>query len=544
MDRGLSINTEAKHNELSSNVEQLRFSVMTYMKRKEIFVVILCLIIGFALRFYTFDKKSLWVDEVYTFNDSRDDLSGQMKFYEKNPTYLHPPLFFVLTHLFYPFEKPERDLRIIPLIFGIFSIPMIYFLSRLFSPGIALPCTLSLTFMTYHVSLSQEGRSYTLIMFLGMAGLYFFLKYLKTPRKIYLPLAAIFFGILFYISYSSISFIVLSQVLWLYRAGGNSKKPRLPSFLFLNGLIFLICLPWILFVASHYKFQPWMDPFQGKVALSLSSILYWIFHDWTLHLPLMIFSITLLILLPVFSSEKRNALLLLLLMLLPVTGGYLFCELTGINHFFSSRYFINFLPLLFISLYLSLSNIEVRFERLRRYIRPSLLFLIFFIASNLIILPLYYKSEKLNLRGLVNYLKGELKEGDKIFDSAPGLGFSPGILHYFGTFPASRHYIFTARMISQNEIDYAKSFTYGDKQFTIYHSSSCCNQYVNDGSRIWMITNKQMGGRLKAYPQFVLKGFFDASFLNYERFPYDASIYLFLLDPRSPGEKGIDLPTE
>ncbi len=518
---------------------------MSYVKRKEIVVVILCLVIGFALRFYSFDHKSLWVDEVYTFNDSRDGLNSQMKFYKENPTYLHPPLFFVLTHLFFPFEKPERDLRIIPLIFGILSIPMIYFLSRLFSPDIALPCTLSLTFMTYHISLSQEGRSYTLVMFLGMAGLYFFVKHLQTLKKIYLPFAAFFFGILFYISYSSISFLVLTQILWLYRPRGNDKKPRLSSFFVLNGLIFLICLPWILFVLFHHKSQPWMDPFQGKVVLSYWSILYWVFHDWTIHLPLMIFSILLLILLPVFSTDKRNALLLLILILLPVTGTYLFCEFTGINHFFSSRYFITFLPLFFIPLYLSLSTIEVKFERPRRLIRPTLLFLVFFIASNLIILPLYYKSEKLNLRGLVNYLKGEVKEGDKIFDSAPASGLLPGILHYFGTYPKGRQYEGNVSIISEiGELQFSKSFTYLDKQFAIYHSNSCCNQYIKDGSRIWFITNKEMAKKLKDYPSFVLKGFFDGSYLNYDRFPFDASIYLFLLDPKSPGEKGIDMPIE
>ena len=111
--------------------------------RKEFFILLLCLLIGFALRFYTFDQKSLWLDEVHTFNDSRDDLKGQIKFYKENPTFLHPPLFFILTHLFYPFAKPERDLRIIPLIFGTLSIPMIYLLAGSFSPLIALPCALS-----------------------------------------------------------------------------------------------------------------------------------------------------------------------------------------------------------------------------------------------------------------------------------------------------------------------------------------------------------------------------------------------------------------
>src|SRR3974377_1866335 len=130
---------------------------MSVTTRKEVFVLILCLLIGFALRFYTFGEKSLWVDEVYTFNDSRVDLNGQIKFYKENPTFLHPPLFFVLTHLFHPFENPERDLRVIPLIFGTLSIAMMYLLARSFSPDIALPCTLSLTFMAYHISLSQDG---------------------------------------------------------------------------------------------------------------------------------------------------------------------------------------------------------------------------------------------------------------------------------------------------------------------------------------------------------------------------------------------------
>ena len=175
---------------------------MSYVKRKEILVVIFCLLIGFALRFYTFDRKSLWIDEIHTFNDSRDGLRGQFNFYKENPSYLHPPLFFILTHQFYPFTKPERDLRIIPLIFGTLSIPMIYLLAGSFSPAIALPCTISLTFMTYHISLSQDGRSYSLTMFLGMLSLYFFIKYLKTSKIRYLVLVPFLYATLFFTTYS------------------------------------------------------------------------------------------------------------------------------------------------------------------------------------------------------------------------------------------------------------------------------------------------------------------------------------------------------
>ena len=43
---------------------------------------------------------------------------------------------------------------------------------------------------------------------------------------------------------------------------------------------------------------------------------------------------------------------------------------------------------------------------------------------------------------------------------------------------------------------------------------------------------------------YVLKGFFDGSFSNFRRFPEDASMYLFLWDPKSPREKGMDIPIE
>ncbi|MBS3918998.1 MAG: glycosyltransferase family 39 protein [Deltaproteobacteria bacterium] len=509
--------------------------------KKEILLVLLCLLMGFALRFYTYDQKSLWLDEIYTFNDSRYGIQEQLKYYEENPTFLHPPLFFILTHLFYPFTKPERDLRIIPLIFGTLSIPMFYFLARSFSPNIAISCTLSLSLMTYHIYLSQDGRSYSLLLFFGMAGLYFFLKHLETLKNRYLIPVALFFASSFYTSYSSIPFIALSQILWFYRANEENHK-KLSSFLILNGLVFLLCLPWVLFAAVNYKGQPLMDPYQLRFPISLGDFLYGIFHDWVPHLPLIITSITLLILFPFFSKNKRNALILLAVFIFPIVALYLFCKLWNVNHFVTSRYFINFLPLFFIALYLSLSAIEDRFKRLKGVMRLRVLFVILFTASNLVILPFYYNAEKQDLRGLVNYLKGQLREGDKIFDF--NMTYVPGILHYFRVYPEGRHYIIPFQKFSGKEIEFKKSFVYKNKNYTIYSSYTCCQEYVADGSRLWIVAGKNTAKTIKKTLPCVLKGYFDGSFLNFNRFPTDASIYLFLWDPKSPEEKGIDMPIE
>jgi mannosyltransferase len=515
---------------------------MSYLKRKEILVVIFCLLIGFALRFYTFDQKSLWIDEIHTFNDSRDGLKDQLKYYKENPTNLHPPLFYILTHLFYPFPKPERDLRIIPLIFGTLSIPMIYFLSRSFSPTIALPCTLCLTFMTYHIYFSQDGRMYSLIMFLGMMGLYFFIKHLKTSKKSDLFWVAVCFAILLHTNYSSILFIAVAQILWFYRIDETQKRPAFTSFLILNGITLLLCIPWIFYIVFNYKGQPVMDPLTIQDIGSLWNLIQVILNDWVPHTPLTIASLILLILFPFFFKNKANSLILIALFVLPVVGLYLYCKLLNVTQFITSRYFINFLPFFFITLYLSLEAIESKLGRLKRFVRPGLLFLILFISSNLIILPFYYEGEKQDFRGLVNYLNHHLRDGDKVFVGT--FTYIPGILHYFRVEPKTRHYSIPYSWIDPGkEFEFKVSLISENRNLDVYHSNIPYSRYVADGSRLWIVAGKgPTAEAIRKNLPCVLKGYFDGSFAMFRRFPSDASMYLFLWDPRSPGEKGIDIP--
>jgi 4-amino-4-deoxy-L-arabinose transferase-like glycosyltransferase len=517
---------------------------MKERKKKEWLILVLCLIIGFTLRFYNFDQKSLWIDEVHTFNDARQGIEDQIRYFKEHPSdFLHPPLFYLLTHLFYPFEKPERDLRIFPLIFGIISIPMIYFLAKLFSPPIALPCTLSLAFMTYHISFSQDGRSYSLLVFLGMAALYFFLKYLKTHKKLDLLLVGFLFSLLFYTSYSAIPFILFSQLLWFYQPGEEYKKPNISSVLTLNVIILLFCAPWIIYLILNYKGQPVVDRIFIENLGSLKQIALNILNDWVPTAPLTVVSILVLFLFPIFSENRKNALLLLTLTFSPVLGLYVFCKVVNINHYFSSRYVINFLPPFLISIFLSLHTMEAKLQRWNRWnsiLRFRLLFLILFIASNLTILPLYYRSEKQDFRDLVAYLEGQLQDGDNIF--VKSLAYIPGMLHYFKVYPESRHYNYPVWLDDSGHEILAKVTLIGQKKrFAIHFSSSGYGRYVADGGRLWIIVGKQAVKEMKECSACVFKGYFDGSFCNFRRFPSDASMFLFLLDPKSPGERGIDL---
>jgi hypothetical protein len=513
------------------------------VREREFFILICCILVAFALRFYTFDQKSLWIDEIHTFNDSREGIQNQLKYYKENPTYLHPPLFFVLTHLFYPFTEPERDIRIIPLIFGILSIPMIYLLSKQFLPKIAIPCTISLTFMTYHIYLSQNGRPYSLIMFIGMAGLYFFMRHLQALKKGYLFPAAFFFATLFYTSYSAIPFIVSSQILWFYRIREDKRRPPFSSFLIFNGSVLILCLPWLVFLGLNYHGQPVIDPISSQSLGSFSAFIYAILNDWAPYWPLTIASVILLILFPFFSKNKANSLILTAFFVLPVVGLYLHCKLLNFTQFLTSRYFINFLPFFFIALFSSLDSLKKKYDQSKRLLRLDLLFVILFITSNLVMLPLYYRSEKQDFRGLVNYLNSQLRDGDKVFVKT--FTYIPGILHYFEIYPRNRHYaVPIVWKTPGKEFELKVTLVSQGRVFTIYHSNIPYAQYVVDGNRLWILTGKEDSKKIKMNFPYVLKGYFDGRFANFRRFPSDASMYLFLWDPQSPGEKGIDMPIE
>jgi hypothetical protein len=122
--------------------------------------------------------------------------------------------------------------------------------------------------------------------------------------------------------------------------------------------------------------------------------------------------------------------------------------------------------------------------------------------------------------------------------------FLTGLFHYFGIYPEGRLYEFTMYKYEETNVEFIMMPIFDrSRRIRLYYSTNCCTQYVADGSRLWIIVGgKQAAREIKRNSPAVLKGYFDGSFLNFNRFPTDASMYLFLWDPKSPGENGIDMP--
>ena len=156
-------------------------------------------------------------------------------------------------------------------------------------------------------------------------------------------------------------------------------------------------------------------------------------------------------------------------------------------------------------------------------------------------LPLYYQGEKQDFRGLAKYLNGQLRDGDKV--AVGTFTYLPGILHYLGVEPNGRHYNIPFSWIEPGkEFEFKVSLKSDERSLNIYHSNIPYARYVADGSRLWIIIGKgPFVEEIQKIPACVWKGYFDGSMAMFRRFPSDASMYLFLWDPRST-EKGIPMP--
>jgi hypothetical protein len=367
---------------------------------------------------------------------------------------------------------------------------------------------------------------------------------MKTAKIGFLISVSSLWAIMILTSYSAIPFVVFIQILWFYGSREDIKSPRISSILAINLLTLFLLLPWFLFILLNYPGKDLSGPYDPRFIISLQNIVYGLFHDWTPHLPLMITSGVLLLLFPFVTNDKKKAWVLVSIFFIPILGLYSFCRIFNVSHFISSRYFITFLPLFLITLYLSIEAMERKFTFFKKFVSLQLLFLFLFIASNVLILPLYYRSEKQDFRGVARYLQQHIRNGDAIY--LGGTFFYAGILHYFGIFPNGRHYELTTYQNPRVEMEFVMTpLSYKDVTIPVYYSRRCCSQYVVDGNRLWIVVGgKQAALEILRDSPAILKGFFDGSFVNFNRFPTDASIYLFLWDPQSPGEKGIDIPIE
>ncbi len=96
--------------------------------------------VGALVRLYRLDAQSLWLDEGWQyFIASANSLSGV---YARvlQPYPAHPPLSYLISHLFLQVENSDFFLRLPSVLFGIGSLPLCYLLARRCASPLAAVC--------------------------------------------------------------------------------------------------------------------------------------------------------------------------------------------------------------------------------------------------------------------------------------------------------------------------------------------------------------------------------------------------------------------
>jgi mannosyltransferase len=144
----------------------------------DLFVLILALSLGTALRLYHLGDKGFWGDEIWTAQAAEHDLGYILTHSGAVPGYWRPPMYLVMAHLALFVSPKEFAIRLPAMIFGMLGIAMIYRLGRLFYNRIVgLLAALLLVISPYHLWYSQEARWYSQLAFFSMVSLFFFYRF-------------------------------------------------------------------------------------------------------------------------------------------------------------------------------------------------------------------------------------------------------------------------------------------------------------------------------------------------------------------------------
>jgi uncharacterized membrane protein len=306
------------------------------LKLPHFFYLLIIIIIAILLRFHNLDSKPLWIDEIITalvsLGNSYDQLPLNTLIYPQDIinifqfnnesscrvvietlTYqsTHPPLFFCLLNVWLrKWHNSDINLlwqlRILPTLFGVVIVYLVYVLNRyLSSRNNALFATALMAVSPFGIYLSQEARHYTLAMLLILLGLILLVRNIdnlekdKTDLKLWF-LWSIVMGVSFYSHYYCLLAYIAQLCSLFFYLFVNSKYAKLTLQSLHNYLpLEKVFKPFINLVDGLET----IDIDQGKIKLKPKKLIVIII---SIILPLIIFSPWLSIFIAHAGSDKTS----------------------------------------------------------------------------------------------------------------------------------------------------------------------------------------------------------------------------------------------
>jgi 4-amino-4-deoxy-L-arabinose transferase-like glycosyltransferase len=220
------------------------------LKRPNIAIFLLAAL-GLTLRLYRLDHLSLWLDEATSIEQANRPAYEIL--YSKGFDSHTPPFYYLLLHYWFAALPPTAwGLRLLSALIDTGSILLVYAaFSRLFKPNksLALITAGLYTFSPFAIYYAQEGRMYSLVMFLVSVAFYCAIRLRDNELRwegALLLLCCCVSGV--YTHYYFILFLAaLTLAILLDTSGFKGKRLYWLGLMFLVGLCFL---PWLKVVLS------------------------------------------------------------------------------------------------------------------------------------------------------------------------------------------------------------------------------------------------------------------------------------------------------
>jgi len=232
----------------------------SHYRIREIYLLMLIVLVGAVLRFYKLDFQGLWYDELHSMNESDPDLTiREVIEYAKTD---QPPSFFLLLHSWFKvFPFTGFFGRAFTAFIGVLGVVAMYFLGteiKNSSTGLIAALLTSLNY--FHIYYSQEVRFYTLF-FLGTAlSFLFFIKDLRKITPVFFILDIFFTALTVYTHYFGLIVLASQGIIFLIAV----IFYRFDRKLFYYGLIavvvvIILFLPWVPQIISDSKITFWIE---------------------------------------------------------------------------------------------------------------------------------------------------------------------------------------------------------------------------------------------------------------------------------------------
>ena len=203
--------------------------------------------LGIVLRLYNLGAKSIWYDEAFEILLAEEQVATVLDSYIHSlpqsiagVAYQHDIAMFFLLHPLTDLSSAEHVMRLVPALFGVLSIIVLYFIGKILcDTKVGLMSAFILAISPYHVWYSQMVRFHTVTTFFTLLSLYFFLLALKRNRAWHWALYALSSALNVYV-FSFGLFILIVEALYVLLWHRRDRQALKGWFLSQTGILTLL----------------------------------------------------------------------------------------------------------------------------------------------------------------------------------------------------------------------------------------------------------------------------------------------------------------